>query len=178
MNKIIFILISFITILSGCKSQQDAAQKAIAEAEERALFDAAVEAVEANNFVLEADKITFKYGRVAYVSANTNFVTLTENKATIQMAFNSPHAGPNGIGGITVDGTASNVKVNKDKNGNILFSMSVTGIGVSANVFINMAKGSNRCTAEVRPNFNSNVITFTGNIYPTAESNVFKGRAL
>lgn len=61
-------------------------------------------------FVLEAEQITFKYGRFIYVNANTNFVSMHGDKATIQMAFNSPYAGPNGIGGITVDGTASNVK--------------------------------------------------------------------
>ena len=37
----------------------------------------------------------------------------------VQVAFNVPFSGPNGLGGITVDGNASNYKVKTDKKGNI-----------------------------------------------------------
>lgn len=54
----------------------------------------------------------FKYGTSAFVSSNTNFVGLDGDKAVVQVAFNVPFSGPNGLGGITVDGNASNYKVN------------------------------------------------------------------
>lgn len=88
------------------------------------------------------------------------------------------YAGPNGIGGITVEGNASNVEMKTDKKGNITFSMMVQGVAVSANVTFRMVKGSNKCTATVSPNFNSNRISFTGTLYPTEQSNVFKGRSI
>lgn len=164
-------------LLTGCKAQ-DPAVKAANDAEQKAWFDKAVQALNDREFVLEADRITFKRGNFAYVNANTNFVSMHGNKATIQLAFNSPYAGPNGIGGITVDGSATNVKMETDKKGNVTFSMSVSGIGVSANVVIEMVNGSNKCSATVYPNFSGNRITFSGDLYSEDDSNVFKGRVL
>jgi hypothetical protein len=163
--------------LTGCKSQ-DPAVKAANEAEQQAWFAKAVQALNDHEFVLEADQVTFKRGNFVYVNGNTNFVSLHKDRATIQLAFNSPYAGPNGIGGITVEGSASNITTSTDKKGNVTFTMSVIGIGVSARVVIQMADGTNRCSATVYPNFSSNVITFSGNLYAKEDSNVFKGRAL
>ncbi|WP_029905321.1 DUF4251 domain-containing protein [Prevotella sp. 10(H)] len=178
MKKIIFTFITAMLISAGCKTQQDPAKAAAEQAEQKLWADKAVQALNDREFVLEADRIDFKYGRFVYVNASTNFISMHDNKATIQMAFNSPYAGPNGIGGITVDGTVSGVKMETDKKGNITFEMMVQGVGVSANVILQMTAGTNQCRATVSPNFNSNRINFTGNLYPEEESNVYKGRAL
>ncbi|MBD8389800.1 DUF4251 domain-containing protein [Dysgonomonas sp. BGC7] len=178
MKAIKFLSMLLIVTLTGCKTQQNPVKQALQDAENRAWFEKAVQALNEQAFVLEADKITFKHGHFTYVTSNTNFISMHDKKATIQMAFNSPYAGPNGIGGITVDGTVSNVQMSTDKKGNISYSMMVTGIGVSASVFINMYEGTNQCTATIYPNFSGNIITFSGNLYPEDESNVFKGRAL
>ena len=152
------------------KKAEKAAKKAAEEAEANALFEQAVQALKNKDFVLEADRIEFKRG--------TNFVSVKGEKATIQLAFNTPAAGPNGIGGITVDGTTSGVQMKTDKKGNVMYEMNVQGVAVSARVTFRMAKGTNKCTATVSPNFNSNRISFTGNLYPSSESNVFKGRSI
>lgn len=178
MRKIVFILVTSMLFFTGCKTQKDPAQK-IAAAEERAYWgEKAIRALNDRKFVLEADRIDFKSGNFVYVTPNTNFISMNGDKATIQMAFNSPYAGPNGIGGITVDGRASNVKMETDKKGVVTFSMMVQGIGVSANVFIRIYKGDNKCDAVVTPNFNSNRISFRGSLYQEEDSNVFKGRSL
>ena len=97
-------------------AQQDkSAEKAAEEAEANALFEQAVQALKNKDFVLEADRIEFKRGSFVYVTPNTNFVSVKGEKATIQLAFNTPAAGPNGIGGITVDGTTSGVQMKTDK---------------------------------------------------------------
>lgn len=160
------------------KEAKKAEKKAAEDAEGALLFDQAVQALAGRDFVLEADRVEFKRGRFAYVTPNTNFVSMKGDKATIQLAFNGAFSGPNGIGGITVDGTASNVEMKTDKKGNVTFTMMVQGVAVSANVTFRMTKGSNKCTATVSPNFNSNRISFTGTLYPTDESNVFKGRSI
>lgn len=178
MRKLVFILIATMLLVTGCKTQQDPQTKAIEQAEQAVWGERALQALTDRKFVLEADRIDFKYGRFAYVNANTNFISMHEDKATIQMAFNSPYAGPNGIGGITVDGRASNVRMETDKKGNVTLSMMVQGIGVSANVIIQMNKSDNKCRATITPNFSSNRIDFTGNLYQEDDSNVFKGRAL
>lgn len=162
----------------AAKKAEKEAKKAAEEAENNALFEQAIQALNDKDFVLEAERVEFKRGSFAYVTPSTNFVSLKGNKATIQLAFNGAFSGPNGIGGITVDGNASNIEMKTDKKGNVTFSMMVQGVAVSANVTFRMIKGSNKCTATVSPNFNSNRISFTGNLYPTEQSNVYKGRAL
>lgn len=54
----------------------------------------------------------------------------------------------------------------------------VQGVAVSAQLTFQMYKGTNKCTATVNPNFNSNRTSFTGTLYPAEESNVFKGRSI
>ena len=143
------------------KKAEKAAKKAAEEAEANALFEQAVQALKNKDFVLEADRIEFKRGSFVYVTPNTNFVSVKGEKATIQLAFNTPAAGPNGIGGITVDGTTSGVQMKTDKKGNVMYEMNVQGVAVSARVTFRMAKGTNKCTATVSPNFNSNRISLS-----------------
>ena len=131
------------------------------------LFQEAKEAIDNQTFVLEADRVYFKYGTSAFVSSNTNFVGLDGDKAVVQVAFNVPFSGPNGLGGITVDGNASNYKVKTDKKGNI-----------SAQVNIDIPYGSNNATVDILPNFNSSHMTLSGQILPLKKANVFKGRSL
>ena len=134
----------------------------------------AVSALEKSNFVLEADQLLFKRGGTAFVSSNTNFVSLSDNRAIVQVApFNG--GGPNGVGGITVEGSASNVKVQTDKKGNTTLSMNVMGTGISATVNIFLFKGSNYASVVISPNYNSNRITLRGRLVPKEYSTVFKG---
>lgn len=189
--KKVLVLLAVLLSVTGCMSSRQnqpadsaaaqadkEAKKAADEAAQMALFEQAVQALNARDFVLEAERVEFKRGRFAYVTPSTNFVSLKGDKATIQLAFNGAFAGPNGIGGITVDGNASNVEMKTDKKGNVTFSMMVQGVAVSANVTFRLIKGANKCTATVSPNFNSNRISFTGYLYPSDQSNVFKGRSI
>ena len=145
----------------------------------RVLLLLAVLLFSAGTMMAQQDKAGEKAAKKAEKEApSTNFVSMKGDRATIQLAFNTAAAGPNGIGGITVDGSASNIEMKTDKKGNVTFSMMVQGVAVSANVTIRMVKGTNKCTATVSPNFNSNRISFTGYLYPSDQSNVFKGRAI
>ena len=87
------------------RDAERARQKAAQEIEESAAYAEAVKALEEKQFVLEADQVIFKRGETAYVNTNTNFVLVNQNRGTVQVAFNTHFAGPNGIGGLTVDST-------------------------------------------------------------------------
>lgn len=161
--------------------EQREAEKARLRAEEEAAdmaaYQTAVEALKDKKFVLEADQVVFRNGMSAFVSSNTNFVLMCGDKATVQVAFNTSFPGPNGIGGVTVDGVPSEVKTNIDKKGNVNYSFSVLGTGISAQIFIRMNKGSNSASVTVSPNFNNRNLTLNGKIIPLEDSNIFKGRA-
>jgi hypothetical protein len=145
MKKIVLFMIMTLTLLAGHIQAQDT-EKKLSREEKKALQEQldslfAVEAIQAINekaFTLEADQVVFKYGNMAYVNSNTNFVSVKGDKAVVQVAFNIPVSGPNGIGGVTVDGSVSDYEVKTDKKGNLSLSMNVMGTGISARVNISM----------------------------------------
>lgn len=162
------------------KAEQESAQKREIEKCIEAIQDSirsveAFTALEQLDFVLEANRLSFKRGETAYVTSNTNFVSLSDDQAVIQIApFHG--GGPNGVGGITLEGRASNIKLKTDKKGNVTFTMSVSGTGLSATVDISLPKNSYMASVTVNPNFHSNRVTLYGILLPTGRSDVFKGR--
>ncbi len=159
------------------RAAQRKAQKQMEAAQDSMRHVRAVRAMEEHNFVLEADQLQFKRGRSAFVSSTTNFVSLKGDEAVVQVASYSG-GGPNGIGGITVEGRASKIEMKIDKKGNTYFSMSVTGRGISASVRISLYRGSNDATVDISPNFHSNRLTLKGRVLPYNQSGVFKGSSL
>ncbi|WP_373196138.1 DUF4251 domain-containing protein [Phocaeicola vulgatus] len=164
------------------KAEQESAQKREVEKRIEAIQDSirsveAFTALEQLDFVLKANRLSFKRGETAFVTSNTNFVSLSDDKAVIQIApFYG--GGPNGVGGITLEGRASNIKLKTDKKGNVILTMSVSGTGLSAMVDISLPKNSYMASVTVNPNFHSNRVTLYGVLLPSGKSDVFKGRAL
>ncbi len=156
------------------KKEQQALQNRI----DSAYWEESLAAIKDTAFTLEADRVVFKYGQIAYVNSNTNFVSVNKNEAVVQVAFNVPFSGPNGIGCVTVQGTVGSYKIDTDKKGTTTVRMNVIGVGISAQVWITMYKGTHEASVDVVPNFNSRYITLNGVLLPLAKSDVFKGRAL
>lgn len=157
------------------KSEPTKEQKKLIEAMQDSIcYALAIQALETLDFVIEADQLIYKHGQTAHVTSNTNFISLSDDKVVVQIApFNS--GGPNGVGGITLDGTASNIRVKTSKKGNMTVSMNVSGNGLSATIDIQIYKGSNRVSVTVNPNLHSNRISLSGEMLPTALSTVYKG---
>ena len=130
------------------------------------------------DFVLEAESVTFKNGATAFVNSTTNFISLKGNKAVVQISPSSFASGPNGVGGVTVEGNVTDLQVRTDGKGRTTLSMNVMGIGINAQVEVYMYPGTNRASATVYPNFNSNTVWIQGDIVPYENSNVFEGNSL
>jgi len=140
-------------------------------------YTEALKALEEREFVFEADLLVFKRGGTAHVMSNLNFVSLRGDKATVQVApFDS--GGPNGVGGVTVEGRVTNIEEKTDKRGNTRITMNVMGRGVFAAVDITLTKGSNNGMVTINPNLNSNRITLYGKIVSVERSRIFKGMSL
>ena len=135
-------------------------------------------ALQNQDFVLEADNVTFRNGATVFVNSSTNFISVKGNRAVVQISPSNMASGPNGVGGVTVDGTISGQQIKQGKNGQITFSMNVMGIGINAQVEIYMFPGSNEASATVYPNFNSNTVWLQGNIVPYDNSKVIEGSSL
>ena len=138
----------------------------------------ALSAIADTAFTLQADRVVFKYGQRAYVVSNTNFVAVANGRATVQVSFNIPVAGPNGMGGVTVEGQISDYRLTFDKHDTAFLRFNVQGAAISAQVFITMYKYSNVASVDILPNFNSNRITLEGVILPNNRSFVVQGNTL
>ena len=138
----------------------------------------AAAAVQNRDFVLEANQVTFKNGSTVFVNSTTTFISVKGNRAVVQISPSNFSSGPNGVGGVTVDGTISGMQRMVDKKGRVTVSFNVTGIGINAQVEIYMVPGTNRASATIYPNFNSNTVWMEGNIVPYSSSNVFEGNSL
>lgn len=130
------------------------------------------------DFVLEANTVTFKTGTTVFVNSTTNFISVKGNRAVVQISPSNFSSGPNGVGGVTVDGMITDQKIYTDSKGRITFSMNVMGIGINAQVEIYMYPNSNSASATIYPNFNSNTVWISGDIVPYESSNVFEGTSL
>lgn len=135
-------------------------------------------ALKNQDFVLEADNVQFRSGSTVFVNSSTNFISVKGNRAVVQISPSNFASGPNGVGGVTVDGMISGQEIRTDKKGRITYSMNVMGIGINAQVEIYMYPGSNRATATVYPNFNSNTVWLDGTIVPYENSSVIEGSSL
>ena len=135
-------------------------------------------ALQNQDFVLEADNVTFRNGSTVFVNSTTNFISVKGNRAVVQISPSNYASGPNGVGGVTVDGTVSDFQITTDKKGRTTMSMNVMGIGINAQVEVYMYPGTNSATATVYPNFNSNTVWLQGDIVPYENSDVFEGSSL
>ena len=138
----------------------------------------AAAAVLNRDFVLEADQVTFKNGNTVFVNSNTTFIAVKGNRAVVQISPSNFSSGPNGVGGVTVDGSISGMQRMVDKKGRTTISFNVMGIGINAQIEIYMTPGTNQASATIYPNFNSNTVWVDGEIVPYENSDVFEGMSL
>ena len=157
--------------------KERAERRALEAQQDTIAYLKAVEALKAGAFVLEANNVTFPNGITRYVSSTTNYIQVDNGEGIVQTAFNnfaySP--GPNGLGGVTVQGKISGLKMKEDKDGNYYYNYTIQGIAISATVFITLTGGTNQASVQISPNFNNNNMMMTGRLLPLDESEVFQG---
>ena len=138
----------------------------------------AIAAIRNKDFVLQADNVTFRSGNTVFVNSSTNFISVKGNRAVVQISPSNFASGPNGLGGVTVDGVISNYQISTDKKGRVNLTYNVSGIGISAQIEVYIVPGSTYAQATVYPNFNSNTLWISGTVVPYDNANVMEGSSL
>lgn len=158
------------------KKERDA-RRALEAQQDSVSYLKAIEALKTGSFVVEADFVSFPSGITRYVSSTTNYIQADNGEGIVQTAFNNfaYTPGPNGIGGITVEGNISGFELKEDKDGNYSCNYMIQGVAISASIFITLTGGTNQASVQISPNFNSNNMTMTGKLLPLDESDVFQG---
>ena len=152
------------------------AEQAKEHAQDSIAFVQAVEALRSGSWALEASNITFRNGVTRFVTESTNYVSINDGTGTIQTAFDNVNiSSPNGLGGITLEGSVSGERMSQDGDENIYYSYTIQGPNLSAVVYITLAANSNEASARIDPNFSGNTITMNGYIYSYDNAGVFQG---
>lgn len=162
---------------SGAVPQDRQTRKAMQAYEDSVRFAATVESMRNMDFVLEADRLVLKRGENVMVTSMTNFVSVKDDRAVIQVA---PFSGPgvNGVGGVTVDGNISDVDFRVSRKGTVSLSMYVSGAVASCKITFTLPKNGTTATVRIDPNYSSNDISLVGSIVPTELSTVYEGLSL
>lgn len=177
MKKFNLLFITLLLLLGGCKAQQESAKAEGEKAEQQIMFEKAVQALNNGNFTLQAEYVTIGTNSPVYVNSTTNFITQKGDKAIIQVSPIKDYPGPNGMGGVTIDGIASKTKMTTDKKGNITYTMRFSAFNVPATVVIKMFKGSNYSIATLHYSGSAKA-RINGALYPTDEVFINKGSTL
>lgn len=170
--------ISLLISLAACSSltpQQKAARHAAEARQDSIAFADASNALAAGDFVLEGSYLTGRTGRRIYVNSSTNFISVRDGQAVLQVSP-ANGGGPNGVGGISLTGRLSDVTIKTLNNGELQYRANVNGTALSANIILSLIPGSNRASATIMPNFNSLNVTLEGTLLPTQSSTTFQGR--
>lgn len=158
--------------------KKERAEKRALEAQMDSIaFEKAVLALKNGSFVVEANNVSFPNGVTRYVSSSTNYIQVDNGEGIVQTAFTNfaYTPGPNGLGGVTVEGTIGDPEMRSDKHGNYYYNYTIQGAAISATVSITLTGGTNQASVRISPNFNNNNLTMTGVLLPTDESDVFQG---
>lgn len=138
----------------------------------------AIAAIRNKDFVLQIDNVTFRSGNTVFVNSSTNFISVKGNRAVVQISPSNFASGPNGLGGVTVDGGISGYQITTDKKGRVNLTYNVSGIGISAQIEVYIVPGSTYAQATIYPNFNSNTLWISGNVVPYENANIMEGSSL
>lgn len=138
----------------------------------------AIAAIRNKDFVLQVDNVTFQSGNTIFVDSSTNFIYVKGNRAVVQISPSNFTSGPNGLGGVTVDGLLSGYQISVDKKGRINLTYNVSGIGINAQIEVYIVPGSTNAQATIYPNFNSRTLWLSGTVVPYSNAGIMEGSSL
>ena len=183
--KTVLILLISLALIPGLRAQdrlskaeikklQKEQRKADQESEEEKMAELTRWMIDNQQFVLEADFLSDRYGSRIPVSSMINFLMVDSASATMQLgsAFS---VGYNGVGGTTLDGRISKYEVKsigKKKtyfNITLMFQSSLGMYDISL-----MVSSNGNADAKIRGNWGGQ-LNYHGYLVPLYQARVYKG---
>lgn len=129
--------------------------------------------IEAQTFVLEAERLQDNRGNTVNVSSMINFVACDSVNGVVQIGSDL-YIGGNGVGGVTVEGPVTNYKYTfNEKKGTYSLSFNIRSTLGSYDVRMSVY-GEGRAEATVTSNWPGR-LSYSGYLVPPAVSKVYKG---
>ena len=156
------------------KSAKKSSKKEQRAAEREVAYVSALALLDARDFVLEGSKLSMPDGSSLAVFSDVNYIMMKGDKAVVQV---NPgiSGGPNGMGGITLEGSVIDFQRTRDKRGNVKLKYTVMTTGGSAEVELTLMAGGDKANAIITPKLRSARVIMFGKLLATENSRVFKG---
>lgn len=181
MNRIVFIIVAIAALLGSCSSADKETRqlrKAIAARQDSLRAVAAMESLKALDFAVAADRISFKHGGSFNVNSTINFIARKGDWGAVQIASSAGNPGPNGIGGITLEGAVRNTRLFTDEKGTTTLTYTLSDKGLSADIMVRLGKGQINAIATVDAAYSGAGMTIYGILSPYSAGRVVKGSSL
>lgn len=186
MKKLMLILSAVFLMTQFGLSQDTQQERKLTKAEKKAQkkiaqmrqHEVILALVESQNFVIEANRLTDRYGNTIFLNPSINFISLIDSTSTIQLALDGAIRGSNGLGGFTVDSDLQQFKIVEDRfNKGVRFNLRVFGSALgSADVRVDL-NHNGLATATINT-LRGGRFTLQGVIVPLEESSVYKGTTI
>ena len=187
MKTLLTLLLAFVFVL-GAFSQEETQQlskqeikklqkeqkKAEKAAEEERMAEVTSFMVHQQQFVLEADYLSDKYGQRVPVTPTINFVLVDSVTGTVQFG-SAQEIGYNGVGGLTVDGRITKYEysvIGKKEDSYSIRLILMSSIGTYDITL--MVNSQGYADASIRGNW-SGQLNYHGKLVPLTLSRVYKG---
>lgn len=160
------------------KAKEKQERQAEKKAQLQESYDSIVAAIDRREFAIEVYQFSDRYGQTVPVSTVTNFVSVEDSLATVQLVFPGSVGGPNGLGGITSEGRVTKLEVTRTKPGVALsFQLRVFGNSLAtADMFVTVGADG---TATIRYSGQyGGQFSLQGYFRNLAEARIYKGMPL
>lgn len=177
--SVIILLITLAVMAQGqvslTREEKKALRKEQKQQYEAMLVKNTTEAIKSGCFVLKADQIRGRRGTTMMVNPMINFVAVQKDEAFVQLG--SPSGmGYNGVGGITLRGRITSMKVEQDtKHGTYRIFMNTLGPSGSLSITMRVNATGEMASALVQSTWGSRV-DFDGTLVSWEGTRIYKGQ--
>ena len=184
MRRIVSVLMMLVLVtIAGAQDKDKKKTKEERKAERREMLiktnEKNLKLAKDSTFVLETYSASDRYGNTVQLNPRINFIAVHGRKVTVQLVQDNRIGGPNGMGGITLDGHIVKYQITEKKKASAGFTINLTASGVVMrflDIQLDISPGT-RSRATIRSNFGSNRIVYEGRYVSLVKSDVFKGFA-
>lgn len=165
-------------VCCGCTtSRLSPEQKAAAMREDSVQHSLGASLIAHRAFMIRTSTLYFQHGKVVQVTPNTNFLSVNDTRAMLQI---SPRVGggSNGVGGITLSGNVEAYKAVTKSNGETLVSFTINDRSRMADVSITYDSRRNYASVRAQATYASYSVSFNGAISTYDPSTVVDGSLL
>jgi len=166
----------FCMSLMNSFSQKESKQerKAREAQEQEVQYNVAKKAMYDTAFLIPAQTIQFKNSSLIPVLGTINYLQLDGNNSVLQIGSEiGSEPGLNKLGGITLKGNVSNLKISEKKN-RIFLTYTLTGLIGTARIAVSLT-GSNIVNIDIDGMFSGRAFTMRGMLVNLGESKTFEG---